>query len=232
MCGRYTLRVSPAELAEIFAVLNSIEWEPRFNIAPTQMVPAVRMDGAARVAASLRWGLVPWWANDMSIGARMINARSESVDTNRAFRDAFRRHRCLIPADGFYEWKKAGKERQPYNFSLKDDSLFAFASIWDRWKSPAGAKIESCSILTTEANSLVVRIHDRMPVILPRRHYEAWLTTPEAQAEKLKELLVPLDPALMKSYPVSRLVNKPDNDGPECAQEISLQETGTLDLWG
>jgi putative SOS response-associated peptidase YedK len=231
MCGRYRLS-RPQRIVEQFEAEPEEDFQPHYNIAPTQMVPAVRMAGAARMASSLRWGLIPWWANDMSIGAVMINARSESVDTNRAFRDAFRRHRCLIPADGFYEWKKAGKERQPYNFSLKDDSLFAFAGIWDRWKSPAGAKIESCSILTTDANSLVVPVHDRMPVILPRRHYETWLTTPDAQADKLKELLVPFDPKLMKSYPVSRMLNKPDNDGPECAEEISLQETGTLDLWG
>jgi putative SOS response-associated peptidase YedK len=168
----------------------------------------------------MRWGLVPSWASDISIGNRLINGRSETVLEKPAFRDSFRTRRCLIPADGFYEWKKAGKERRPFHFGMKDGSLFAFAGVWDRWKSPAGQVLESCSILTTAPNELIEDLHDRMPVILPPRHYQTWLMAPPAEAERLAELLVPFDATIMKRYPVSSLVNKPQNDMPECAVEV------------
>jgi putative SOS response-associated peptidase YedK len=230
MCGRYRLS-RPERLREEFEAEQDEEIAAHYNVAPTQMVAAVRDAGSGRTVSLLRWGLVPWWASDLSMGASMINARSESVESTRAFRDAFRRRRCLIPADGFYEWKKTGKERQPYHFGMNDGALFAFAGIWDRWKPGSGQALETCSILTTAANSLVEPVHDRMPVILPRRHYEAWLTLPDAQAAELLPLLLPFDAALMKSYPVSRLVNRPENDGPECAQEVPLKDSGTLSLF-
>jgi putative SOS response-associated peptidase YedK len=148
-----------------------------------------------------------------------------------AFRESFRNRRCLIPADGFYEWKKTGKGKQPFHFEMKDDSLFAFAGIWDCWKSPTGPLLEPCSILTTAPNEFLADVHDRMPVILPRRHYNAWLTAPTSEAERLSELLVPFDASLMKRYAVSSLVNKPQNDTPECAMEVSATENQTMLRW-
>ena len=163
---------------------------------------------------------MPSWAGDISMGSRLINGRSETVLEKSAFGHSFRTRRCLIPADGFYEWKKAGKERVPFHFGMKDNSLFAFAGIWDRWKSPSGHALESCSILTTEPNELLDDVHDRMPVILPHRHYETWLTAPAPEAGRLAELLLPFDPHLMNRYAVSSLVNNPQNDVPECALEV------------
>jgi len=200
------------------------EWSPRYNIAPTQPVATVRQAGASRMLSMMRWGLVPSWASDISVGARHINGRSETVLEKPPFRDSFRARRCLIPADGFYEWKKSGKQRQPFHFGMRDDSLFAFAGVWDRWKSPAGQVLESCSILTTAPNELLKDVHDRMPVILPRRHYQTWLTAPATEALRLADLLVPFDASLMRRYAVSALVNKAQNEMPECAVEVPNPE--------
>jgi putative SOS response-associated peptidase YedK len=225
MCGRYRLSRRKQLVEEYFESASEEEdWSPRYNIAPTQSVATVRQSGADRVLSSMRWGLVPSWAGDASIGNRLINGRSETVLQKAAFRDSFRMRRCLIPADGFYEWKKSGKERQPFHFSMKDGVLFAFAGLWDRWKSSTGGMLESCSILTTAANDLLEGIHDRMPVILPPRHYRTWLTAPSVEAERLADLLVPFDPSFMSRYPVSSLVNKPQNEGPECAVEAPVRE--------
>ncbi len=227
----------------------------RYNVAPTQPVATIRFvwsghscplaytgknqragvpapqAGASRVLAMMRWGMVPSWAKDISIGGGLINARSETLLDKPAFRDAFRARRCLIPADGFYEWKKAGKERQPYHFGMKDDALFAFAGLWDRWKSPTGQMLESCSILTTVPNELLQDVHDRMPVILPSRHYGTWLTAPSSEVPRLADLLLPFDANLMKRYAVSALVNKPQNEVPECAQEVSETAAAQAKFW-
>jgi len=231
MCGRYRLS-RPKYLVEYFdAEAEEEDFRASYNIAPTQAVATVRSGAAKRVLSNMRWGLIPWWAKDIAIGSRMINARSETVRENAAFRDSFRQRRCLIPADGFYEWKKSGKTKRPFHFGMKDGSLFAFAGIWDCWKSPEGKLLESCSILTTAPNDLVKDIHDRMPVILPQSHYEPWLTVPPAQADGLLELLTPFDASLMRKYEVSSLVNSPENDSPECVLEAT--EVGTnLELWG
>ncbi len=204
----------------------------RYNIAPTQPVITVRQEGLRRVMALARWGLVPSWAKDLSMGASLINGRSETVLTKTAFRESFRQRRCLIPADGFYEWKKDGNAKRPFHFAMKDGSLFAFAGIWDRWRAPGGEWMESCSVLTTAANELLKDVHDRMPAILPREQYEAWLKTPAAEAERLVDLLTPLDAGMMKGYEVSRLVNRPQNDSPECAQETVSERSGNLELFG
>jgi len=228
MCGRYRLSRRKQVVEEYFESASqeheqeeAEDWSPRYNIAPTQPVATVRQSGASRILATMRWGLVPSWASDISIGNRLINGRCETVLQKPSFRDSFRLRRCLIPADGFYQWKKSSKERQPFHFGMKDNSLFAFAGVWDRWKSPDGQTLESCSILTTAPNKWLEDVHDRMPVILPPCHYQTWLTMPAAEAETLVELLVPFDPSLMNRYPVGSLVNKPQNDGPECALEIS-----------
>lgn len=167
MCGRFTLRVPAAELVEIFRLLRRPDVQPRYNIAPTQPVAVVRRIDRGRELSMLRWGLVPSWAKDPKIGARMINARAETVATKPAFRTALRRRRCLVPADGFYEWaKSAGGTKQPHYITRRDGRPFAFAGLWESWDGPDGSSIESCTIVTTEANDLVGRIHDRMPVIL------------------------------------------------------------------
>jgi putative SOS response-associated peptidase YedK len=228
MCGRYRLS-RPERLAESFDAEAFEDLQPRYNIAPTQPVTTVRQVGPRRVLATTRWGLVPSWAADISIGSRLSNARSETLLEKPAFKESFRNRRCLVPADGFYEWKKAN--RQPFHFGMKDDSVFAFAGIWDHWKSPAGETLESCSILTTTPNALLSDVHDRMPVILPRRHYTAWLTVPAFEADRLRELLVPFDVTLMKRYPVGSLVNKPQNDTPACAMEVSASEAQATLLW-
>jgi putative SOS response-associated peptidase YedK len=231
MCGRYRLSQKKQVVEEYFeSASEEEEWSPRYNIAPTQPVATVRQAGTNRILSTMRWGLVPSWASDISIGNRLINGRSESVLEKPAFRDSFRTRRCLIPADGFYEWEQAGKDRQPFHFGMKDGSLFAFAGVWDRWRSPTGRLLESCSILTTAPNKLLDDLHDRMPVILPQRHYEAWLTAPAAEAERLADLLVPYEASLMTRYAVSSLVNKPQNDMPECALEVADPETQAR-LW-
>jgi putative SOS response-associated peptidase YedK len=231
MCGRYRLS-RPKQIVEYFDTDTPEEdFRASYNIAPTQQIATIRPGPSKRILSHMRWGLVPSWATDISIGNRMINARSETVLGKPAFQDSFRQRRCLIPADGFYEWKRSGKTKRPFNFSMKDDSLFAFAGIWDCWKSPEGELLESCSILTTTPNELVQDIHDRMPVILPKAHHEPWLSAPAAQADVLIEMLVPFDGGLMRSYEVSALVNSPANDSPECLVESRGAGTN-LELFG
>src|SRR5579884_852035 len=168
MCGRFRLGKGRQALKKYFGADNEVDWDPRYNIAPTQDIVTARQDASApiRHLAMMRWGLIPSWANDASMSARMINARSETAAELPAFRNVLKSRRCLIPADGFYEWKKQGKHKQPYCFALANDDLFAFAGVWDRWRSPEGKTVETCSILTTSANELVRDVHDRMPVIL------------------------------------------------------------------
>jgi putative SOS response-associated peptidase YedK len=167
MCGRYRLTRTD-QLAERFNVENDIAWSPRFNIAPSQNVVVVTQDAVrpGRHASRMRWGLIPFWAKDASISYKMLNARAEAVATKPAFRAALKKRRCLIPADGFYEWKQDGKMKTPLCFTMRDDSVFAFAGIWERWKSPEGQVVETCSVITTTPNALLRDVHDRMPVIL------------------------------------------------------------------
>jgi putative SOS response-associated peptidase YedK len=231
MCGRYRLS-RPKYLVEYFdAEPLEEDFRASYNVAPTQAIATVRSGHAKRVLSHMRWGLIPSWAGDIAIGNRMINARSETLLEKAAFRDSFRQRRCLIPADGFYEWKRSGKTKRPFLFGMKDDSLFVFAGIWDCWKTPAGKLLESCSILTTTPNDLVKDIHDRMPVILPNANYEPWLTVGPDKAERLLEMLVPLDASLMRMHEVSPLVNSPNNNSPECAAEVTGEtRLGQLEL--
>jgi putative SOS response-associated peptidase YedK len=218
MCGRY--RLARAEkMAGKFEAEVTEEFHQRYNIAPTQPVPVVRATNSGRVISSTRWGLIPPWAKDDS--AAQINARSETLLEKPSFRDSCERRRCLIPADGFYEWKRVGSYKQPFHFGMKDDSLFAFAGIWDTWKSPEGTTIESCAILTTTPNELLVDVHDRMPVILHPNHYHAWLNAPALKSHHLAHMLAPFDAALMRRFSVSSLVNDVQNDAPECATEVT-----------
>ena len=175
MCGRY--RLTRAEkMVEKFDAEFSGELRQRYNITSTQLVPVVRATDSGRVISSMRWGLIPSWAKDASMA--QINARSETILEKPAFKESSERRRCLIPADGFYEWRRSPNTKQPFHFGMKDDSLFAFAGIWDRWTSTEGQIIESCAILTTTPNELLKDVHDRMPVILHPNHYHAWLTAP------------------------------------------------------
>jgi putative SOS response-associated peptidase YedK len=201
---------------------DDLDWLPRYNVAPGQEIAVVRQDAAqpVRHLSQMRWGLIPSWTNDPSVGYKMINARSETAATMRAFRDPLRLRRCLIPADGFYEWKRAGKEKLPFCFTSADESVFALAGIWDRWKNPQGRWIESCSILTTTPNELVRDLHDRMPVILARDAYELWLDPGFQKVAELQPLLRPYSAEAMRRYRVSQRVNQVNNDDAECAAEI------------
>jgi putative SOS response-associated peptidase YedK len=222
MCGRYRLSRRKQLIQEYFDTTDEVDWEPRYNIAPSQSVGIIRQDRAKpeRRFSLARWGLIPYWAKDSSIGNKLINARSETVGSKPAFREAFENRRCLIPADGFYEWKRVGTAKQPFHFGLQDDSLFAFAGLWDRWKDASGQAVESCSILTTTPNALLADVHDRMPVILSPEHYDLWLDPGFGRIDALKEMLNPFDATLMRRYPVSTRVNFVKNDDPECAAAL------------
>jgi len=234
MCGRYRLTKDGKVIVQDFAVDGEVEWAPRYNIAPTDPVPAVRQDrrNPVRNCMLMRWGLIPFWAKDISIGAKTINGVSETAATKPAFRESMQRRRCLIPADGFYEWARSGKEKQPYNFGMADDSLFAFAGLWDRWRDGAGKEILSCTILTTRPNALVADIHNRMPAILRREDYDLWLDPGITDPARVADLLAPFDPRWMRRYPVSQRVNSVKNDDPECAKEIRLAGEAQRGLFG
>ena len=213
MCGRFLLLTSGKDIAEAFDLTGFPELAPRYNIAPTQPVVAVRASASGRAAALLRWGLVAPWAKDTKQSP--INARSETVAEKPTFRHALRKRRCLVPADGFYEWAAAGSRKQPFCFRPGDGRPFAFAGLWEHWEGPDGP-LESCCILTTTANDLVRPVHDRMPVIVPERHWSAWLDAGLQEAGTLLPLLRPFPSDAMRAHPVGQLVNNPRNDGPEC----------------
>jgi putative SOS response-associated peptidase YedK len=225
MCGRFTLFADGAELARLFTCGQDFPLQPRFNVAPGQLVPVVRQGdggaGSARQLVQLRWGLVPSWASDASIAYKCINARAETVADKPAFRAAFRQRRCLIPASGFFEWLKRGKEKQPFLFRLKEGPLFAFAGLWERWTHPAGDGRETCTILTTEANELVRPYHERMPVILPAAYHDDWLDTKAPGPAWLQTVLRPYSADAMQAVAVSNWVNDARHEGPECVKPVA-----------
>jgi len=215
MCGRYVLCITSDELAEAFDIHSPPRLAPRYNIAPTQDAPVIRRlgAGAPRTAEMLHWGLVPFWADDPNIGARMINARAESVADKPAFRAAFRRRRCLVPANGFYEWVETGEGTRPVFIRRRDRKPIAFAGLWERWKESDDAEpLESYVIITGAPNDLIKRLHDRMPVILPRAAHNDWLDPDNDDADALSALLRPSDAGALEAYPVTRRVNSPRND--------------------
>ncbi len=222
MCGRYTLATAATVLAEHFQLSEVPDLKPRYNISPTQDVPAIRIiiQDKERKLHLFRWGLIPFWAKDLSIGQRMINARSETVEEKPAFRRAFKNKRCLVLADGFYEWQKRGKHKQPYLFRLKHHHPFAIAGLWERWETPEGEIVESCTLLTTEANECVAEIHNRMPVIIHPKDYDLWLNPQESDTQKLRRLLRPFPAAEMIAYPVSAQVNSPNIDSPHLIEPL------------
>ena len=218
MCGRFTLFEPDKILAREFGVSDFPLGSPRYNIAPSQTVAAVRAApaGNGREFALLRWGLIPSWSKDPSIGNRLINARAETAREKPSFRNAFKRHRCLIPANGFYEWQRLERGKQPYFVRMRNERLFAFAGLWDRWENPDKDAIETCTILTTAANSVLAPIHDRMPVILPVGEYDRWLDPSLKNPDSLAPLLVPFPPEEMIAFPVNSRVNAPSNDDKGC----------------
>ncbi|HKF36097.1 MAG TPA: SOS response-associated peptidase [Ktedonobacteraceae bacterium] len=214
MCGRYTLTIDIKTVAEKFGVPASLDTSPRYNIAPTQEVVSVMRNGESHLAW-LRWGLIPSWAKDESIGSRMINARAETLTEKPSFKGLLRSKRCLIVADGFYEWKQENGSKTPMYIALKSGEPFAFAGLWDLWKSPGGEHIRSCTIITTEPNDLVASIHNRMPAILSPGAYAAWLDPDIRDEQALSHWLAPYPAEEMMARPVSRLVNDPKHDSPE-----------------
>jgi putative SOS response-associated peptidase YedK len=222
MCGRFTLRTNPHEWADIFAVVRQLEdeWQPAYNIAPTQNVVCVR-DREEREVFKARWGLIPSWAKDATIGSSCINARVETVDTKPAFLSAFKKRRCLVVADGFYEWRPSDK--QPFYISLKSGEQMAFAGLWEFWKSPLGP-VESCTICTTDANDTMGQLHDRMPIILPRHAVDHWLDPAVSDADELKPMLHALHGVELQTWPVGKAVGNARNQGPKLMEPIDAPE--------
>jgi putative SOS response-associated peptidase YedK len=226
MCGRYRLSRRKQLVEEYFDSTGEDDWSPRYNIAPTQPVPVVRQHPKApvRQLSLMKWGLVPAWVKDVSGAASMINARAQTAGTKPAFCDALKSRRCLIPADGFYEWKRDRKSKQPFCFEVNEGQLFAFAGLWDRWKGPNGNWMKTCSILTTTPNAVTSTIHDRMPVILNPECYDLWLDPGMTDVVAVSELLKPCDARLMRCYPVSTRINHVVNDDEECSTPVEIAQ--------
>jgi putative SOS response-associated peptidase YedK len=227
MCGRFSLNASPEQLAERFDLPEAPTVAPRYNIAPTQPVAIVRLNpqSKAREWTHVLWGLVPSWAKDPSMGAKMINARAESVAEKPAYRAAFKRRRCLVPATGFYEWQKLEKRKQPHFIAMRDGQPFAFAGLWESWHSPDGSALESCTILTTDPNEVMSPLHNRMPVIVAPADYAQWLGSGEDETphalDQLRHLLRSYPADEMVAYPVSTYVNSPFNEGESCIAPLT-----------
>jgi putative SOS response-associated peptidase YedK len=221
MCGRFALIVDASVLADVFEVEPPADLKPRYNIAPTQTVPVVRRGSESeRELAPVRWGLIPSWAKDAKMGARMINARAETVAEKPSFRSAVKSRRCLVPASGFFEWVKTDGGKQPYFVRFQDDRPFAFAGLWERWSKGDDGPVDTCTIITTIPNELMAKLHHRMPVILPPALFDEWLEPAPLAPNRLPDILVPHSAEGMQAYPVSTYVNKPGNDGPECLAPV------------
>ena len=224
MCGRFSQTATPAMIADQFGVNEPPLFKPRYNIAPSQQVATIRLnpEAAKRECVMLRWVLIPSWAKDPKIGNQCINAKGETVAEKPSFRAAFKKRRCLVIADGFYEWQLQGKQKQPMWIGLKSKRPFAFAGLWEHWKPTEGMPLETCTIITTEPNDLMQAIHTRMPVILFPTSYVQWLDPTVQQVEPLKALLRPFSSEELMAYPVSTLVNNPRHDAPQCLEPVSV----------
>lgn len=224
MCGRFALYADYEALLERFhieeASLDKAGYEENYNVAPSSQVVAVINDGERNRLGTLRWGLIPSWAKDEKIGYKMINARAETAAEKPSFRHAFKKKRCLIPANAFYEWKKGADGKTPMLIHLEDDGLFAFAGLWESWKSPEGELVHSCTILTTQPNALMADIHDRMPVILSEEAEKVWLDPDVQDPDILQKLIKPYEAAGLEAYDVSSSVNSPRNKGRELIRKI------------
>ncbi len=227
MCGRYRLSRRKQIIEEYFDTSAwDDDWSPRYNIAPTQPVPVIRQHPKepVRQISLMKWGLIPHWAKDASGAASTSNARSETAATKPAFRDPLRLRRCLIPADGFYEWARKNGSKQPYCFEVNNGDLFAFAGLWDGWKNAEGQWVKTCSILTTTPNAVTSAVHDRMPVILHPDSYDLWLDPGMTNVAVVSELLKPYDANSTRCYPVSSRVNRVENDDEECSHAVEITE--------
>lgn len=225
MCGRYTRRAPPKKVATLFDLIDVPDDPPRYNIAPTQQVLVVRLDEATgkRVGVKMRWGLIPHWAKSKEdIKVPLFNARSETAATKPAFRAAFKQRRCLIPADGFYEWQKKGEAKQPYYIHRADDQTMAFAGLWESWKDEQGNTIESCAILTTSANEAIKPLHDRMPVILEPELWNTWLAG-DTLPKTLQDMLTPAPDGILALHPVDKRVNRAGPDDAALIQATDSQ---------
>jgi len=228
MCGRFAFYSPHEAVTRLFGATPAAAFEPRYNIAPTQFVATVRETGGPREVAMLCWGLVPSWAKEKSIGARMINARSETLAEKPSFRNAFRRRRCLILADGYYEWQRSGTVKQPYFISFEDGQPFGMAGLWERWRDPAsGEPLESCCIVTTSPAAAVAQVHDRMPVIVPPDAYAEWLDPRNEATDRLARLLGPWGGPGLQAQPVSRRVNDARNQGAALIQPLPASDEGS-----
>ena len=229
MCGRFVQASSPELLVARFGVdeLAAGGHEPSYNVAPRATVYAVRDraddDGRRRYLSDLRWGLIPSWAKDPKVGDRMINARAESLADKPAYERAFRRHRCLVPAEGFFEWQRRGSRKQPMFIHRRDGEPMAFAGLWAAWRDANGEWLRSCAIVTTNANDTLAPLHDRMPVVLEERDWDRWLDPGSGDVDALAHLLQPASDDLLVAYPVGTAVNSADNDGPELVERVELE---------
>ncbi|MGD9682401.1 MAG: SOS response-associated peptidase [Candidatus Obscuribacterales bacterium] len=231
MCGRYTIAHSHKEIIERFRIEKEmLEWEPRYNIAPSQMVPIIieqehtpgqnPAPNPVRILQPSKWGLLPSWAKDPKKIRPMINARAETIAEKPTFRNAFKKRRCLIPADGFYEWTEIEGKKTPVRIRLKESELFAFAGLYEDWTSPEGVKVRTCTIVTVAANETISRLHDRMPAILRPELEDQWLRAPGDDPARLLSLIGPYDDEKIDYYTVSKLVNSPKTDSPECMEPV------------
>lgn len=218
MCGRFTLTETDKIKSDYDINIQGLNLVPRFNIAPAQDIPVIVSPGKLML---LKWGLIPYWAKDPAVGSKLINARAETLEERPSFKYPLRQRRCLVLADGFYEWQQTGRTKIPYRIALHDRPLFTFAGLWDTWRSPAGSTISTCSIITTTPNSLMQPLHHRMPVILPRGAEKLWLDSNIKDVQLLKNLLVPYPAELMRAYQVSSRVNSPKNDDPQCIEPVA-----------
>ncbi|MBU0676125.1 MAG: SOS response-associated peptidase [Proteobacteria bacterium] len=223
MCGRFALPIPFNKVMDHFLVRSELAVPPRYNIAPTQETIVIRQKSLTTMEITpMRWGLIPGWAKSAEIGAKLINARSETLAGKPSFRTAYKTRRCLIPASGFFEWQQQGNRKQPYYIGLKGGKLFAMAGLWESWRDPAEKIVLSFTIITTEANSFVTRIHERMPVIIDREQYGLWLN-PTTDTTILSQILKPWSSMMMTSWPVSTMVNNPKNDAPGCLVKIGSE---------
>jgi putative SOS response-associated peptidase YedK len=219
MCGRFALK-NPRAVKAAFDLKDMPELPPRYNIAPSQDIAIIRADPDGRHLSLAHWGLIPVWAKAADSGYSTINARAETVDTKPSFRAPFKRHRCIIPADGFYEWHEEGGIKIPHHIGRKDGVPFALAGLWDRWKGPQG-EVTSCTIIVTGANAFMKPLHDRMPVILAPQDYARWLDPDNHDTASLKQLLAPAPEDWLAEWPVSRALNNPRHEGPDCAEKAN-----------
>lgn len=225
MCGRYSLTASPEDVRALFGYEDQPNFPPRYNIAPTQAIAIVRQVGGARRFALVRWGLMPSWVKDPASFSLLINARAETAHEKPAFRGSMRHHRCLIPANGFYEWRRGpGNAKQPYWIAPKDGGLVAFAGLWADWMSADGSEMESAAILTTQANGRIAPIHNRMPAVIAPEQFDLWLDTANVDAREASALLAPAPDDLFEAIPVSSRVNAVRNDDPELQREATVEE--------